>query len=162
MGVLLINYRCIIGGYRKWLWGILYHLVLSALWEVTIGHRTYIRLQVTEFHIPNRDSSKMGLCPSRLASLDLTCLVRAVRDATVKGYNTPGINNTGPFAYCPLMAVSPFLLTLSDSYFEQTLWTCGILWPIVTMYQKKFRGYTYLAELQFDSSRCQNLSLHSF
>jgi len=46
--VLSVIYRCIIGGYKKWLWGSLYYLVISVLQEVTVGHMAYGRLHVTE------------------------------------------------------------------------------------------------------------------
>jgi len=51
--MLLVNYRCIIMGYQKQLRGVLHGLVLSVLWEVTVGHRAYGRWHVTEYVLPD-------------------------------------------------------------------------------------------------------------
>jgi len=59
--------------------------------------------------------------------------VRAVRDTPVADYSAPGVNTRRHVAYRPPIAISPFLLTLSVSYFRQTLWRCGQLWPYVRM-----------------------------
>ena len=53
--------------------------------------------------------------------------VRDVRDTPVADYSAPGVNTTRRVAHCPPIAVSPFLLALSVSYFKQTLWRCGQL-----------------------------------
>jgi len=45
--------------------------------------------------------------------------------------STPSIKTTRRVTYRPLIAVSPFLVALSVSYFKQTLWRCGQLWPYV-------------------------------
>jgi len=59
--------------------------------------------------------------------------VRAVRDTPVADYSAPSVKTTGRVTYRPPNAVSPFLLALSVSYFEETLWRCGQLWPYVGM-----------------------------
>ena len=53
--VISVNYSCAIGklqvyyqGYRQWVWGSWYHVVLSVLWDVTVGHMAYGRLPVTK------------------------------------------------------------------------------------------------------------------
>jgi hypothetical protein len=51
-GILLANYWCIIRGYRKWLRGSLYCLVLLVLQEFTVGYMVYDRLHVTEYMFP--------------------------------------------------------------------------------------------------------------
>jgi len=51
--MLQVDYRCIIVGYQKQLWGVLYYLVLSVLREVTVGHISYGRLQLTEYVFPD-------------------------------------------------------------------------------------------------------------
>jgi len=51
-----------------------------------------------------------GMAPS-----EWTRSVRAVRDTPVADYSTPGVNARSHVAYCPLNAVSPFVLTLSVS-----------------------------------------------
>ena len=48
--------------------------------------------------------------------------VRAIGDTPVAAYSAPGVNTTRRIAYPPPIAVSPFLLALSVSYFKQTLW----------------------------------------
>ena len=53
--------------------------------------------------------------------------VRAVRATPVADYSAPGVNTTRRVAYRPPIAISPFLLALSVSYFKQTLWRCGRL-----------------------------------
>ena len=47
--MLSVNYRCIIVGYCKQLWGVLHYLVLSVLQEVTVGHISYGWSHVTEY-----------------------------------------------------------------------------------------------------------------
>ena len=53
--------------------------------------------------------------------------VRAVRETPVADYSAPGIITTRCVACRPLIAVSPFLLALSVSYFKQIVWRCGQL-----------------------------------
>jgi hypothetical protein len=62
-----------------------------------------------------------------LAASEWTRSVRAVRDTPVGDYSAPGVNTTRRVAYRPPIAVSPFLLALSVSYFKHTLWRCGQL-----------------------------------
>ena len=62
-----------------------------------------------------------------MAPSEWKCSVRAVRDTPVADYSAPGLNTTSCVAYRPPIAVSPFLLALSVSYFKQTLWSCGQL-----------------------------------
>jgi len=59
--------------------------------------------------------------------------VRAVRDTPVADYSVPGVKTTHRVTDRPPIAVSPFLLALSVSYFKQTLWCCGQMWPYVGM-----------------------------
>jgi len=61
------------------------------------------------------------------------CSVRALRDTQLADYSAPGVDTTRRVAYRPPIAVSPFLLALSVSYFKQTVWRCGQLWPYVGM-----------------------------
>jgi hypothetical protein len=65
--------------------------------------------------------------PGGMASSEWTCSVRAVRDTAVADYSAPGLNTTRSVAYRPPIDVSPFLLALSVSYFNRTLWRCGQL-----------------------------------
>jgi hypothetical protein len=65
--------------------------------------------------------------PGRMAPSEWTRSVRAVRDTPVADYTAPGVNSTRCIPYRPLIAVSPFLLVLSGSYFERSLWRCGQL-----------------------------------
>jgi hypothetical protein len=62
-----------------------------------------------------------------LTASEWTRSVRAIRDTPVADYSVPGVNTTHRVAYRPPIAVSPFLLALSVSYFKQTLWSCGQL-----------------------------------
>jgi hypothetical protein len=34
------------------LWGSIFYLVLSVLWEVTVGHTAYNRLYISEYDLP--------------------------------------------------------------------------------------------------------------
>jgi len=71
--------------------------------------------------------SKKHFRPGGMAPSEWTRSVRAVRDTTVADYSAPGVNTTRHVAYHPPIAVSPFLLALSVSYFKQTLCRCGQL-----------------------------------
>jgi len=62
-----------------------------------------------------------------LGESEWTRSVRAVRDTPVSDYSAHGVNTTHQVAYRPPIAVLPFLLALSVSYFKQTLWRCGQL-----------------------------------
>jgi len=77
--------------------------------------------------------SKKHFRPGGMAASEWTRSVRAIRDTLVVDYFTHGVNTTRHAAYCPPIAVAPFLLALSVSYFKQTLWRCGQLWPYVGM-----------------------------
>jgi len=68
-----------------------------------------------------------------MAPSEWTCSVRAVRDTPVDDYSTPGVKTMRHVTSRPPIAVSPFHLALSVSYFTQTLWRCGQLWPYVGM-----------------------------
>jgi len=68
-----------------------------------------------------------------MAPSEWTRSVRAVRDTPVAVYSVPGVKTMRRVTYRPPIAVSPFLLALSVSYFKQTLWRCGQLWPYVGM-----------------------------
>jgi hypothetical protein len=56
-----------------------------------------------------------------MAPSEWTRTVRAVGDIPVAADSVPDVNATRCVAYCPPIAVSPFLLALSVSYFKQTL-----------------------------------------
>jgi hypothetical protein len=71
--------------------------------------------------------SKNHFRPGGMAASEWTRSVRAVRDTPVADYSAPGVITTRRVAYRPPIAVSPFLLALSVSYFKQTLWRCGQL-----------------------------------
>jgi hypothetical protein len=84
------------------------------------------RLSLCVFALPVRyHSSKKYFCPGEMAPSEWTHSVRAVRDTLVADYSAPGVNSTRRVPYRPLIAVSPFLLVLSVSYFQQSLWLCG-------------------------------------
>ena len=85
--------------------------------------------------------------------------VRAVRDTPVAAYSAPGINTTRRVAYRPPIAVSPFVLALSVSYFKRTLWRQR---PTVTIRRNGFIGHTLASGLQCDGWHCVNLSSRSF
>jgi len=68
-----------------------------------------------------------------MAPSEWTRSVRAVRYTPVADYSTPGVNSTRCIPYRPLIAVLPFLLVLSVSYFNRSLWYCGQLWTYVGM-----------------------------
>ena len=68
-----------------------------------------------------------------MAASEWTHSVRAARDIPVADYSAPGVNTTRRVAYCPPITFSPFLLGLSVSYNQQTLWRCGQLLPYVRM-----------------------------
>ena len=71
--------------------------------------------------------------PGGMAPSEWTCSVRVVRDIPLAAYSAPGLNTTRRVAFRPPIAVSPFLLALSFSYFKRTLWHCGHLWLYVGM-----------------------------
>jgi len=71
--------------------------------------------------------SKKHFRPGGMAPSEWTRSVRAVRDTPVADYSAPGVKTTRRVTYRPPIAVSPFLLALSVSYFKQTLWRCGQL-----------------------------------
>jgi len=73
------------------------------------------------------------LGPGGMAGSEWMHSVRAIRDTPVADYSAPGANTKRRVVYCPLIAVSPFLLALSVSYCKQTLWLCGQLWPYIVM-----------------------------
>jgi hypothetical protein len=53
--------------------------------------------------------------------------VRGVKDTPVADCSAPGVNSTRRVPYCPLIAVSLFLLIVSVTYFKRSLWRCGQL-----------------------------------
>ena len=77
--------------------------------------------------------SKKYFRPGGMAPSEWMCSVRAVRDTPVADYYAPRLNSTCCFTYCPPIAVSPFLLALSASNLNQTVWRCAQLWPYVGM-----------------------------
>ena len=70
---------------------------------------------------------KKHFCPGGMAPSEWTHSVRAVRHTLVVDYFAPSVNTVCRVAYRPPIAVSPFLLTLSVSYFKQILWRCSQL-----------------------------------
>ena len=68
-----------------------------------------------------------------MAASEWTRKVLAVRDFPVVDYSGPSVDTTCHVANRIPIAVSLFLLALSDFYFKQTLWYCGQLWPYVGM-----------------------------
>jgi len=101
--------------------------------------------------------SKKHFRPGGMALSEWTCSVSAVRGTPVAGYSTPSFNATHRVAYRPPIAVSPCLLALLVTYFKQTLWRCGQLWPYVGM-------GSLVSHLHRDCNgwRFENLSLRSF
>ena len=71
--------------------------------------------------------SKKRFSQGEMAGPEWTRSVRAVRDNAVADYSGPEVNTMRHSAYRPPIAVSPFLLALSISYFEPTLWRCAQL-----------------------------------
>jgi len=80
------------------------------------------------FHISKKHFRPGGIAPSQW-----THSVGAVRDTPVADYSARGVKTTRRITFRPPIAVSPFRLTLSVSYFKHTLWCCGQLWPYVGM-----------------------------
>jgi hypothetical protein len=61
--------------------------------------------------------SKKHFRPGGMAASEWTRSVRAIRDTPVADVSVPGVNTTRRVAYRPPIAVSPFLIALSVSYF---------------------------------------------
>jgi len=104
------------------------------------------------FFISKKHVGLGGMAPS-----EGTRSVRADRDTPVADYFGPGVNTAHLVAYRPLITVLPFLLALSFSYFKQTLWRCGQLWPYVGMGSLGTRLHW-----DCDGWCCENLSSRSF
>jgi len=103
-------------------------MLLNPLWYFSA------RIYTPIFHLTQHTPiSKRHLRPGRMAPSEWTRSVRAVRDTPVADYSAPSINTTRRVAYHPPIAVLPYLLALSVSYFKQTVWRCGQLWPYVGM-----------------------------
>jgi hypothetical protein len=79
-------------------------------------------IQYTRYYISKKHFRLGGLAAS-----EWTRSVRAIRDTQVADYSAPGVNTTRRVPYRPPIAVSTFLLALSATYFEKTLWRCGQL-----------------------------------
>ena len=77
--------------------------------------------------------SKEYFRPRGMARSEWMRSVRAVRDTPVADHSMPSVYSMRPVTYRPLIAVSPFLLVLSVSYFKWSLWSWGQLWPNVAM-----------------------------
>jgi len=114
----------------------------SMLQERTIRHNwqanTPTRESAPHYHALKRMkaravSAKKNFRPGAMAMSGWTRCVRAVRDTRVADDSTPGVNTTHRVVYCPPIAALLLLLALSVSYFKQTLWRCGQLWPYVGM-----------------------------
>jgi hypothetical protein len=69
--------------------------------------------------------SKNYCWPGGMAPSEWTRSVRAVRETPVEDYSALGVNLMRRVPYCPLIAVSLFLLVLSVSYIKRSLWRCG-------------------------------------
>jgi hypothetical protein len=65
--------------------------------------------------------------PGGMAPSEWTRSVRAVRNTLLPDYSASGINSTRLVPYRPVIAVLPFILVLSVSYFKRSLWHCGQL-----------------------------------
>jgi len=78
-------------------------------------------------------STKKYFCPEWIAQLEWTRSIRAVIDTPGADYSAPGLNTTQRVTSRPPIAVSPYLLALSVSFFKWTLWRCGQLWSYVQM-----------------------------
>jgi hypothetical protein len=80
--------------------------------DVQYNHLVGSRILATMAH--NSDMlgfiSKKHLCPGGLAAADWMRSVRAIRDTPVSDDSAPGVNTMRRVAYCPPIAVSPFLL----------------------------------------------------
>jgi len=100
----------------------------NILYDMNQSPRLIIKIWFTIF------ISKKHFRPGEMAASGWARSVRAVRDTPVADYSAPSVNTTRCVAYCPPIVVSPSLLTLlAVSYFRQTLWRCGQLWPYVGM-----------------------------
>jgi len=88
----------------------------------------FMQLSFTRSHISWKHFRRGRMAPS-----EWTCSDRAVSDTPVADYSVAAVNTTHQVAYCPPIAVLPFLLALSVSHVKQTLWRCGQLWPYVGM-----------------------------
>jgi len=121
-------------------------------WEVTIS-LTLRRCSFSGYS----SISKKHFRPCGMALSDWTRSVRAVRDTLVAGDSAPGVNTMRRVAYHPAIAISPFLLALSVSYFKQTLCRCGQLWPYVAMGSLGTRLHR-----DCNGWRCEDLSSRSF
>jgi len=75
--------------------------------------------------------SKNRCGPGRMAASERMHSIRAVRDTQAGNYSAPDVDTTRRVAFGPPIAISPFVLPLSVSYFKQTIWRCGQLWPYV-------------------------------
>jgi len=99
-----------------------------ANWE-TISYpfkRWYLWLR--EMSISKKHFRQRGMGPA-----EWTHSVRAVRETPVRDHYAPSVKTTHRVTYRPPIAVSRFLLALWVTYFKQTLWRCGQLWPYVGM-----------------------------
>ena len=101
--------------------------------------------------------SKKHFSPGRMAPSEWRRSVRAVRVTPVANYSAPRVNTLRHDAYPPPIAVSPCLLARSVSYFKQTLWRCGRLWPYVGLGSVGTRLHQ-----DCNGRRCENLSSRSF
>jgi len=68
---------------------------------------------------------KEMFCSGRMARLEFTHSVKAVRDTAVSDYSTPSVNSQLRVVYPTPITVSPFLHVLSVSYLKQLLCRCG-------------------------------------
>jgi len=103
--------------FRKWEKGM----------DINPEDETSYTIQYQEAFLTYVDISKKHFRPRGMAPSEWMRSVRAVRDTPVADYSAPGVKTTRRVTYRPPIAVSPFLLALSVSYFKQTLWRCGQL-----------------------------------
>jgi len=73
--------------------------------------------------------SKKDFRPGGMALLEWRWSLKAIRDIPGAAQFVPGMDATRRIECRPPCAVSLFLLALSISYFERTLWRCGQMWP---------------------------------
>jgi hypothetical protein len=86
-----------------------------------------LHISAANMLVVNDSISKKYFRPGRMVPSEWTRYVRAVRDIPVADYSAPGLNSTRGVPYRPLIAVSPFRLILSVSYYKRSLWRCGQL-----------------------------------
>jgi len=98
---------------------------LHPLWQ----WRSQLSPSPSPHPLPGHSHQQKYFCPGGMASSEWTPSVRGVSDSLVAECSAPNIHSTRRLPYCPLIAVSPFLLVLSVACFKRSLWHCGQLSP---------------------------------